>query len=82
MEGFIPTGNCYKGERKSKVVCFNAVQTLGDSLMNSHEQRFYVKELISKARVPIVKTVHRNSGSLLDISTSNGLGVEKSKLIR
>lgn len=82
MEGFVPSGNCYRGERKVKVVCLNAVQTLRDSLMNSHQSRFYVKDLILKARVPILKIVHRNSSSQLDISTRNGISVETSKFIR
>lgn len=49
-------------------------------LMSNEE--WLIKEILVKTRIPLIKVVHKRTGLNCDISTINGLSVEKSKLLR
>lgn len=51
-----------------------------DKLSNSNA--FNVILAVPRARVPVLKVKHAATGIQCDISTTNGLGVENSKLLR
>ncbi|CAL7943150.1 unnamed protein product [Xylocopa violacea] len=47
-----------------------------------HEKEWEITKVLEKSRTPIIKLVYKRTGIKCDISTTNGLSVENSKLIR
>ncbi|XP_060818522.1 uncharacterized protein LOC132908503 isoform X3 [Bombus pascuorum] len=51
-------------------------------VLQEQKGEWEIKKVVEKAKVPIIQLIYKQNGLHCDVSTTNGLSVEKSKLIR
>ncbi|XP_071858281.1 uncharacterized protein isoform X2 [Bombus fervidus] len=56
--------------------------TLIKQILQEQKEEWEIKQVVEKAKVPIIKLIYKRNGLHCDVSTINGLSVENSKLIK
>lgn len=51
-------------------------------ILQEQKGEWEIKQIVEKAKVPIIKLIYKRNGLHCDVSITNGLPVENSKLIR
>ncbi|XP_017891882.1 uncharacterized protein LOC108632082 [Ceratina calcarata] len=51
-------------------------------VLSEDREEWWIKEILTRTRIPLIKLVHKQTGLNCDISSVNGLSVEKTKLLR
>ncbi|XP_029175284.1 uncharacterized protein LOC114943756 isoform X2 [Nylanderia fulva] len=78
---FLDCGNMYEGRNSSYNHCQNLITHIVYYL-SLNKTIWMVQEMILRSRTPIIKVQHNPSGFICDISVTNGLAVENTKIIK
>lgn len=70
----------YEG-KNSPYHCQNLIKTI-EYYLSLNKTIWKVQDTILHSRTPIIKVQHNPSGVICDISVTNGLAVENTKIIR
>ncbi|KZC07422.1 Terminal uridylyltransferase 7 [Dufourea novaeangliae] len=80
IDVYIDCGNSYYQSLNEKVGGNNLLRI--ESVLHTLKKEWEIKELLKDSRTPIIKLVYKRTGLDCDVSVTNGLSVENSKLIR
>lgn len=75
------TDNMYEGRNSSHHHCEVLITSIVHYL-SLNKRMWKVQEMILHSRTPIIKVQHIPSGFICDISVTNGLAVENTKIIK
>ncbi|KAL6432387.1 hypothetical protein ACFW04_006772 [Cataglyphis niger] len=78
---FLDCDNMYEGRNSSHHHCEVLITSIVHYL-SLNKQMWKVQEMILHSRTPIIKVQHIPSGLICDISVTNGLAVENTKIIK
>ncbi|XP_011252674.2 uncharacterized protein LOC105249127 isoform X2 [Camponotus floridanus] len=78
---FLDCDNMYEGKNSSHHHCQDLI-TLILYYLSLNKTMWKVQEMILHSRTPIIKVQHVPSGFICDISATNGLAVENTKIIK
>ncbi|KAK9298398.1 hypothetical protein QLX08_008202 [Tetragonisca angustula] len=76
---YLDCNNTYNQEVRDDKLAKSYLRTIKERLP---EDEWEIKDMVEKTRTPIIKLIYKRNGLHCDISTTNGLSVENSKLIR
>lgn len=78
---FITEGNAYECSRYDELST-SSYMDIAKKCLQEDKDIWDVQEILKKIKVPIIRLRHRQTGLSCDLSFSNGLSVENTKLIR
>lgn len=78
---FITEGNMYECSRNHELST-SFYMDITKKCLQEDKDIWDVQEILKKIKIPIIRLRHRQTGLQCDLSFSNGLSVENTKLIR
>lgn len=79
---FVTEGDAYEYNECDKLPSLTYYMDIIKKCLQNDKDIWDVQEILKKTKVPIIRLRHRQTGLQCDISFSNGLSVENTKLIK